>query len=258
MKFRKFECEKEYINGVAFERPPVLDCHVLLQRRKEMNLTQQQVSQAAGIQLRQYQRLESGESSFSGSSARIVLSVCEVLQLDPYLFFGKGNEDTDDTVHDVYVVLPMIETKLGPEGRYRKIPELAYYIVVSAIPYGMVCTEEEIWDKLKEVYGVSHVEVVPDHNCIPMYRDAKFPFWRAVSDNGNITGSIHAAKDQLVDFLKMEGHNVRKVGDTSRYRLMDFKTTHYNIHDMKIFVLQTEDQMMEAFQKVSSIKDNNR
>ena len=48
------------------------------------------VYQTAGIQLRQYQRAENNEHSFFGGSARIMLSVCEVLQLDPYLFPGKG------------------------------------------------------------------------------------------------------------------------------------------------------------------------
>ena len=61
MKFKKFVCETEIVNGMEFEIQPMKDCHVLLQRRKEMNLTQQQVAQAAGIQLRQYQRVESGE-----------------------------------------------------------------------------------------------------------------------------------------------------------------------------------------------------
>lgn len=249
MKFKKFVCDTEVVNGMEFEIQPMKDCHVLLQRRKEMDLTQQQVAQAAGIQLRQYQRVESGECSFSGSSARIVLSVCEVLQLDPYLFFGKGNDDTEDTVRDVYVVLPQVESKLGVNGKYYYIPQLAYYIMVSAIPYGMVCAEEEIWDKLKEVYGIDTVEVRPDHNSASMYGFSKFPFWRAVADNGYITGSIYVTKDRLIELLKKEGHNVRQVCNTQRYRLMDFKDTHYNINNMKISVLQTDEQIIEAFQK---------
>lgn len=58
-----------------------------------------------------------------------MLSVCEVLQLDPYLFFGKGNEDKEDmedTTHDVYVVLPQIETKQGVHGKYYYIPHFLH------------------------------------------------------------------------------------------------------------------------------------
>ena len=62
------------------------ECGILRTRREELKLTQQQVADKAKIQLRQYQRLESGERSFLGASARIMLSVCAVLKLDPYLF----------------------------------------------------------------------------------------------------------------------------------------------------------------------------
>ena len=252
MKFKKFVCEKETINGMEFDILPITDSQILLQRRKELNLTQLQVAEAAGIQLRQYQRVENGESSISGSSARIVLSICEALQLDPYLFFGKGNEDMETTTHDVYVVLPQIETRQGVNGKYYYIPQLAYYLMVSAIPYGKVCTKEEIWDKLKEVYGIDTVDTSSDYNSVSMYGYSKFPFWRAVADNGYITGSFYVSKDRLIELLQQEGHNIRQVGNTQRFRLMDFDDTHYNVNDMKISVLQTDEQILETMKKCMS------
>ena len=117
------------------------------------------------------------------------------------------------------------------------------------LSFGMVCSEEEIWDKLKEVYGVDTVEVRPDHNSASMHGFSKFPFWRAVADNGYITGSIYVTKDRLIELLKKEGHNVRQVGNTQKYRLMDYADTHYNVNNMKISVLQTDEQIIEAFQK---------
>lgn len=60
---------------------------ILRNRREELNLTQQQVADKAKILLRQYQRLESGERNLTGASARIMLSICAVLKLDPYFFF---------------------------------------------------------------------------------------------------------------------------------------------------------------------------
>ena len=147
MKFKKYVFPTEQINGVPFILMSLRDGDILLQRRKEMNMTQKQVAEAAGIQLRQYQRAENNEHSFSGGSARIMLSVCEVLRPDPYLFLGKGNEDTgDDVMYDQYVILPQVETN---KINYY-ILTLAYYLMVSAIPYGKVCPEEEIWDKLME------------------------------------------------------------------------------------------------------------
>ncbi|MCM1364945.1 MAG: helix-turn-helix transcriptional regulator [Faecalibacterium sp.] len=60
--------------------------HILLSRREELGMTQQQVADAAQIHLQQYQRLESGKRNMSGASLRIALSICDVLQLDPHRF----------------------------------------------------------------------------------------------------------------------------------------------------------------------------
>lgn len=62
------------------------DCGVLEKRRKELGMTQQQVADKARIQLRQYQRFESGERDLSSSSMRIGVSVCQALELDPRRF----------------------------------------------------------------------------------------------------------------------------------------------------------------------------
>lgn len=55
-------------------------------RRNEFGLTQQQVADAAGITLLQYQKLESGERNMFSTTMRIGLSICRVLKLDPYRF----------------------------------------------------------------------------------------------------------------------------------------------------------------------------
>ena len=66
------------------------DKGILQLRRKELGLTQQQVADKAKIQLRQYQRFENGEREMSAASMRIGLSICAVLELDPYRFFPKS------------------------------------------------------------------------------------------------------------------------------------------------------------------------
>lgn len=63
------------------------DKTVLSDRRKQLGMTQQQVADAARIQLRQYQRLESGERTMASASMRIGLSICYVLKLDPFRFW---------------------------------------------------------------------------------------------------------------------------------------------------------------------------
>lgn len=58
--------------------------YILASRRKELKMTQQQVAEQAGMQLRQYQRLELGERNITGSTGRVLLAICDVLKLDPY------------------------------------------------------------------------------------------------------------------------------------------------------------------------------
>lgn len=77
--------EDPFGNGEAWEVME-RDSSILSRRRKQLGMTQQQVADAAHIQLRQYQRLESGERTMAGASMRIGLSVCAVLKLDPYRF----------------------------------------------------------------------------------------------------------------------------------------------------------------------------
>lgn len=59
---------------------------ILKIRRKELGLSQQGVADAAGIQLRQYQRFELGERYLCNASMKIGLAICSVLKLDPYTF----------------------------------------------------------------------------------------------------------------------------------------------------------------------------
>lgn len=57
---------------------------ILLERRKELGLTQVEVAQESEIELQQYQRFEKGLRSFENCSFRIGLKVCAALELDPY------------------------------------------------------------------------------------------------------------------------------------------------------------------------------
>lgn len=91
MEFIKYEFPRSKFPGV--QGFVVQEDHQILKtRREQLGLTQQQVADKANIQLRQYQRLESGERSLSGASMRIGLCVLAVLKLDPYSFFWEAKE----------------------------------------------------------------------------------------------------------------------------------------------------------------------
>lgn len=62
---------------------------LIRQARIRLGLSQQQVATLISIQIRQYQRLEYGESDVQKLGMRAGLSLCIVLELDPYdLIFG--------------------------------------------------------------------------------------------------------------------------------------------------------------------------
>lgn len=63
---------------------------ILRTRREKLGLSQQQVAKGAKLQLRQYQRIESGERNLETATLRTALAICAVLKLDPYTFFPEG------------------------------------------------------------------------------------------------------------------------------------------------------------------------
>ena len=63
---------------------------ILRSRREQLGLSQQQVAEGAMQQLRQYQRLESGERKIENATMRTALAVCAVLKLNPYIFFPEA------------------------------------------------------------------------------------------------------------------------------------------------------------------------
>ena len=59
---------------------------IIRQTRIRLGLSKQQVATLISIQIRQYQRLEYGESDVQKLGIRAGLSLCIVLELDPYPF----------------------------------------------------------------------------------------------------------------------------------------------------------------------------
>ena len=240
MRYLYYESPKEKAQEGTFERIQ-LEHHILLQRRKELKLTQQKVADKAGIQLRQYQRLESGERNISSSSGRIMLSVCDALKLDPYLFLNKGNQKPEIK----YVMIPPVEK----ESFVYVIPALAYYTLVSAIPGGMVCTDDELMSCLRKAYGMDSLEIRRDYNSVEMYANDSFPYWRVVSQRGYLINSIYSSKENQKRKLEAEGIRICKVGENESYRVDEFEYCHFDVNHFAITVLKTGKQIFEQYQK---------
>ncbi len=67
------------------------EADMLKRARLRLGYSQQEVATQIGVHIRQYQRFEGGERAVSKASMRMGLTICRVLEIDPYeLVFGDG------------------------------------------------------------------------------------------------------------------------------------------------------------------------
>lgn len=86
------------------------DDGIIRNRRENLGLTQEEVAKMAGVNLRQYQRLEAGDTELAKSSMSFGLAVCSILLLDPYEMVGvrvkQPETDTLKPQHTFDVDIP--------------------------------------------------------------------------------------------------------------------------------------------------------
>lgn len=81
-----FHVETEVMPGIGPLETLLAPGEELQKQREALGMTQQQVADKAGINIRQYQRFESGERSFYSTTLRIGLNICYVLKIDPFYY----------------------------------------------------------------------------------------------------------------------------------------------------------------------------
>ena len=95
-----FEEESDFVPGIGEMITILAPGEEFLKQREALGLTQQQVADKAGILIRQYQRLESGERSLDSTSFRIGLNVCHALQIDPRFYCQARIKEEGQRVHE--------------------------------------------------------------------------------------------------------------------------------------------------------------
>lgn len=203
---------------------------VLFLKRKELQMTQQQVADKAGVQLRQYQRLEKGNRDIANASGKIMLSICKALKIDPYSFVGK---ETDKPEKKYVLFEPIVEWR-----DQKFIPCLSYYTLVSAIPRGMVCTGDAIMKKMRDAYGVQSLEIKTDLNCVEMHTDDCFPYWRVVAEDGYLVHSPFCSKEKQKEKLEQEGIVVTQINDMGLC-VDDFSFCEFDLNNVSVTVHDT-------------------
>ena len=211
MEFIPFKERTEIINGQEYIVVQ-LEHHILRQRRLELGLTQAQVAEKAGILLRQYARVENGECSFRSAGARILLSICAVLRLDPYMFFPEIRQEPLDfpvTKQKTNVTVEVIPQSAKSS---QFIPLSEYMELLKKVPKGKVVTAKTVETYFKKKYNVE-VVVIETQGRLREELNMSFPFWRELSTNGQLyaTTRFHS-RDQQQRLLEEDGLKVVPCG----------------------------------------------
>lgn len=229
MEFIPFDFEREAPNGEKYLA--LLPGHMVLkQRRLELNMTQQQVADEAGILLRQYHRLEKGERSITGTSARIFLAVCAVLKLEPYGFFPeiKQKDTIEEDDSNKFSKPTVIEQKVR-KSKY--IPFVEFKELMCKIPSGKVVTRTSVEEYFCKKYNVEVVAIDERYSIVEQINKT-YPYWREVGQNGVLymTTRLHS-RDEQERLLREEGVEIIAWGENDRsLRVKDFKKYLFNLN----------------------------
>ncbi len=246
MNYIPHEPPKEQIDGEIFEYLQ-LPHHIFQQRRKELKLTQQQVADQARIQLRQYQRLESGEQSVCGSSSRIFFSVCQVLRLEPEYMLGLNTmQNVPDFQRKKCVILDPVDD----DGIYYYIPQSAYFQLVCEIPCGMIATYDAIKECLRKAYNLSNGEIKNDMDSFRLHDKKYFPYWRVVSSTGHLMDMVYSSKESQKEFLSKEHLDIKEDTETNSYSVVNYKKHLFSFDTLNISVRRSLKQILKNMEKI--------
>lgn len=229
MEFIPFKERTEIINGQEYIVVQ-LEHHILRQRRLELGLTQAQVAEKAGILLRQYARVENGECSFRSAGARILLSICAVLRLDPYMFFPEIKQKPLDlpAINQRKNVTVEVIPQSAKSSQF--IPFAEYMDLMRKVPRGKVVTAKTVETYFKKKYNVE-VVVIETQGRLREELNMSFPFWRELSTNGQLyaTTRLHS-RDQQQQLLEEDGLTVVPCGaNMVSLKVENYKSLLFNL-----------------------------
>lgn len=92
------------------------DDRIFFSRRQQLNMTQQELANQAGVPLRQIQRLEAGDSDITTCPMGTALSICAALLLDPYQFIHINPQPDPESL----TPLPLLEDFSMEDPFHRK------------------------------------------------------------------------------------------------------------------------------------------
>jgi len=205
MEFIPFHETKVTLDGATYTVMQQ-EHHILRQRRLELGLTQAQVAERAGILLRQYARIEGQPGVIRSSGARILLSVCAVLKLDPYLFFPEIVQEAKVSAERQVQVIHF------PAKPSKYIPLEEYMDLLRQVPAGKVVTVKTVEAYFCKKYHVEVVVIEVEGRFVKEVQMA-YPFWRQLSANGQLYATTKfKSREQQQQLLERDGLEVVPCG----------------------------------------------
>lgn len=236
MQFIPFKETTTTINGETFILIQQTH-HILRQRRLELGMTQAQVAESAGILLRQYARIEGQEGAFRSSGARIFLSVCAVLKLNPYMFFPEIDDNEkkqsvpqEETINDSNRKHP-VEVIEYPAKPSRYIPLEEYMDLMRKVPAGKVVTAKTVEAYFKKKYNVEVIVIEVQGSYIEEL-NMTYPFWRELSANGQLYATTRfKSRDQQKQLLEADGLEIIPCGaHKASLKVKDYKAYLFDLN----------------------------
>ena len=184
--------------------------YIFRQRRKALGLTQAQVAEKVGIQLRQYIRIESGEVSYRKCTAENFLSICAVLKLFPYTLFPE----LDDSYEKKKISPSGLRKPVAiiPAKHSRFVPASEYMDLMRKVPKGALVTVNTIEEYLRIKYNVECVQIGVEGTYIEKINET-YPYWRKLTAKGQLfaTTRFHS-RDIQQRLLEDEGFEIVPCG----------------------------------------------
>ena len=153
--------------------------------REDRDWTQQQVADRAGINIRQYQRFESGERSFYSTTFRIGLNICHVLKIDPFYYCTiRSKEQAAETDADYQGKHSTpVQTNGNQNYVLYTIDEAGNSKDIIAVEYGE--SIDAVYDKLADAIREEMSEVLGIDKC----EINVFPFEKMEDGKYSISGA---------------------------------------------------------------------
>lgn len=172
----------------------------LRKQREALGMTQRQVAREANIDIRQYQRLESGERSMASTSLRIGLNICHVLKIDPMYYSPVAKHSNDVHTFDV----PHERPEHKPAGRHKFVLQ---YWEAGKRPGEIIDVEfgTDMEDVSEEIAAAIRGEL----GEIPQYAGCEidvFPYEVLQEDRYSIQAAVQTpgSENKIFDFVVTE------------------------------------------------------